>query len=115
MMNIRTFWWWRAQERHFSYVGFVAHKTFGIVGSQIEAKRIFNIVRICTNLCCSRLGMENLEMLINIYKNWPKDARVRGCLSMLKFMEREETLMNKNEEVITSLGLLEVDEGQNKV
>jgi hypothetical protein len=30
-------------------------------------------------------------------------------------MEREETLMNKNEEVITSLGLLEVDEGQNKV
>jgi hypothetical protein len=30
-------------------------------------------------------------------------------------MEMEETLMDKNEEVITSLGLLEVDEGQNKV
>jgi hypothetical protein len=30
-------------------------------------------------------------------------------------MEMEETLMDENEKVITSLGLLEVDEGQNKV
>jgi hypothetical protein len=30
-------------------------------------------------------------------------------------MEVEETLMDKNEKVIASLGLLEVDEGQNKV
>jgi hypothetical protein len=30
-------------------------------------------------------------------------------------METKETLMDKNEEVITSLGFLEVDEGQNKV
>jgi hypothetical protein len=30
-------------------------------------------------------------------------------------METEETLMDKNEEVIASLDLLEVDEGQNKV
>jgi hypothetical protein len=30
-------------------------------------------------------------------------------------MEIEETLMDDNEEVIASLGLLEVDEGQNKV
>jgi hypothetical protein len=68
--------WWRTQERHFSYVGFVPRKILGCVGSQIEVKRVFNIANICTNLCCSRLGMENLEMLINIYKNWPKDARV---------------------------------------
>jgi hypothetical protein len=59
--------------------------------------------------------MENLEMFINIYKNWPKNARVGGSLSMQKFMEIEETLMDENEEVIASLGLLEVDEGQNKV
>jgi hypothetical protein len=54
-------------------------------------------------------------MIVNIYKNWPKDARVGGSLSMKKFMEMEETLMYENEEVIASLGLLEVDEGQNKV
>jgi hypothetical protein len=41
----------------------------------------FSITCVYKNLCCSRLGMENLEMLINIYKNWPKDARVRGSLS----------------------------------
>jgi hypothetical protein len=34
---------------------------------------------------------------------------------MQKFMEMKETLMDDNEEVIASLGLLEVDEGQNKV
>jgi hypothetical protein len=59
--------------------------------------------------------MENFEMFISIYKNWPKDARVGGSLSMQKFMEMEETLMDENENVIASLGLLKVDEHQNKV
>jgi hypothetical protein len=107
--------WWRAKEGHFSYVKFVAHQILGIMGSQIEAERVFNIASICTNLGCSRLGTKNLEMLISIYKNWPKDARVGGSLSMQKFMEMEETLIDKNEKIISSLGLLEVDEGQNKV
>ncbi len=107
--------WWRALESYLSYVEFVVHKILGIVGSQIEAKRVFNIVGIYMNLRCFRLGMENFEMLINIYKNWPKDARVGGSLSMQKFMEIEETLMDENEKVIASLGLLEVDEVQNKV
>jgi len=107
-------WWW-AEEGHFSYVEFVARQILGIVGSQIEANRVFNIVGICMNLCCSRLGTENLEMFISIYKNWPEDARVGGFLSMQKFMEIKETLMGENEEVIASLGLLEADERQNKV
>ncbi len=72
---------------------------------------MFNIASICTNLWQSWLCMENLEMLINIYKNWPDDARVGGSSSMDKFMEMEETLMDENEEVITSLGLLDIDEG----
>ncbi len=50
-------------------------------------------------------------MLINIYKNWPNDARVSGFSSMDKFMEMEETLMDENEEVVASLGLLDIDEG----
>ncbi len=72
--------WWRAKERHFSYVKFVAHQILGIVGSQIEAEIIFNVASIYTNLRRSRLGTKNLEMFISIYKNWPKDARVRGSL-----------------------------------
>ncbi len=42
--------WWRAHEVHYSYVGFVAHQIFGIVGSQIEVERVFSIAGICTNL-----------------------------------------------------------------
>ncbi len=45
----------------------------------------------------------------------PKMLGLGFFLSMPKFMEVEETLMDKNEKVIASLGLLEVDEGQNKV
>ncbi len=82
---------------------------------QIEAERLVNIAGICTNLHHSRLGMENLEMIISIYKNLHEDAKVGGFLSMQKFMEMEEALMDNNEEVIASLCLLEVDEGQNKV
>ncbi len=107
--------WWRAQERHLSYVGFVVCQILGIVWLQIEAERLVNIAGICTNLHHSRLGMENLEMIISIYKNLHEDAKVGGFLSMQKFMEMEEALMDNNEEVIASLCLLEVDEGQNKV
>jgi hypothetical protein len=54
--------------------------------------------------------MDNLEMLIKIYKNWLDDACVGGS-SIDKFMEMEETLMDENEEVIASLRLLDIDEG----
>ncbi len=59
--------WWRAHEVHYSYVGFVARQILGIVGSQIEVERVFNIASICTNLRHSRLGIDNLEMFISIY------------------------------------------------
>jgi len=59
--------------------------------------------------------MKNLEMLININKNWLENGRVGGFLSMQKFIVMEKTLMDNNEEVIESLGPLEVDENQNKV
>jgi hypothetical protein len=54
-------------------------------------------------------------MIISIYKNLLEDIKVGGSLSMQKFIEMEETLMDNNEEVVASLGLLEVDEGQDKV
>jgi hypothetical protein len=41
--------------------------------------------------------MNNLEMLISIYKNWSDYARLGGFSSMEKFMQMEETLMNENE------------------
>jgi hypothetical protein len=40
----------------FSYVGFVDWQILGIVGSQIEVEKVFNIINICTNLQCFHLG-----------------------------------------------------------
>lgn len=78
------------------------------MGFQIEAKKVFCIGSMCTNQQCSHLGMDNLEMLIIIYTNWPSDA----CVNIFpwKFMEMEETLMDENEDVIASFKFLDMDE-----
>jgi hypothetical protein len=59
--------------------------------------------------------MDNLEMLISIYKIWLDDAWVWGLASMGQFMEMEEALMKENEELIDKLGLLKLDESSNRV
>jgi hypothetical protein len=54
-------------------------------------------------------------MLINIYKNWPNDVRVGGFSSLHKFMDMRKTLMDKNEDVIASFGLMKLNESNNRV
>jgi len=76
------------------------------VGFQIEAERVFNIASICTNLQHSWLAIENLEMLISIYKKWPTDACVEDMASTKQFIDMEEALMKENEDVIEQIGLL---------
>jgi len=61
-----------------------------IVGSQIKAKRVFSIIGICINLKHSWLGMDNLEMFVNTYKNWTNDPCVGGFPSIEKFMKMEK-------------------------
>jgi hypothetical protein len=48
--------------------------------------------------------MDNIEMIIHIYKDWPDDAHLCGFLSTEKFMQMEETLMNENEGSLHHLG-----------
>jgi hypothetical protein len=47
--------WWQKHEAMFLIVGFLAPHILGVVGSQIETKRIFSLVGILSNLrrCCS--------------------------------------------------------------
>jgi hypothetical protein len=52
------------------------------------------------------LDIENLEILINIYKNWPDDACVGALASMGQFMQMEEALMEENEDLIEKVGLI---------
>ncbi len=53
-------------------------------------------------------------MLICIYKNWPNDACVEDMASMKQFMDMEEALMEENEDVIEQIGLLELEESNNR-
>jgi hypothetical protein len=61
--------WWKVHESQFSYVAFVAWQILGIVGSQIEAEKVFKIAGTCINMRQSRLGIKLLEMLVSIYKD----------------------------------------------
>jgi hypothetical protein len=60
------------------------------------------------------LGIKNLEMLVNIYKNWVDD--VWPCtMSRENFMEMEGMLMEENENNMGKIGLLEVDDNIGKL
>ncbi len=48
--------------------------------------------------------MDDLEMIVSIYKNWSDDACLGGFSSMEKFMQMEESLMNENEGSLHHLG-----------
>jgi hypothetical protein len=59
------------------------------------------------------LDIENLEMFINIYKNWLNDVHVNTLESMKRFMEMKKTLVDESEDVIDKIGLLESEENDN--
>ncbi len=65
---------WVANESRFPNMGSLAQQIIGISGSQIETERIFSIIGVFTNLRRCHLGVENLDKLIMIYKNWLLDA-----------------------------------------
>jgi len=73
-------------------------------------KSFFNIEGIFTNHRCFELGIENFEMLITIYKDWPNENHVESLTSMGQFMDMEEALMEENEDFIDKVGLLEIKE-----
>jgi hypothetical protein len=60
----------------FSIVGFLARQILGIVGLQIEIKRIFYLVRILYQFEQMSFITRYFEKLIFPSNNWPNDARV---------------------------------------
>ncbi len=60
------------------------------------------------------MGIEIFEMLISIYKNWPNDVHVEDMTSMKQFMDMKEALMKEIEGVIEQIGLLELEESNNR-
>ncbi len=73
---------WNSHEIWFPNISFVAWQFFWIPKSQIEIEQIFNIVGMLTSLWHCKLGVENLNKLVMIMKNWSTDARA-NCVQEL--------------------------------
>lgn len=56
-------------------VPFLARQILAIPGSQIEIVRTFSVARLLCALRHCRLGHQNVDALVMIFKNWPINAR----------------------------------------
>ncbi len=68
--------WWKKHETMLSSIGFLIKQILGIIGSQIEMKNVFSLIKILINLKRCRLQLDNLEKWIFMNKNWLNDARM---------------------------------------
>ncbi len=93
----------------FPTIGFLAHQILGIVGSQIETKRIFSLTCIFTNLRRYHLQFKNLENLIFVSKNWPTDLRDE-CKLPSNLVELKQTNFNFEKDLEKFEGSFEGDE-----
>lgn len=107
--------WWREHEKEFPNVAFLARQILGIVGSQVELERLFSISGVITSLQrrklgMDKLGMDNLESLVLISKNWPDETRNDTKLeeiSLPHFLAVEDSIIDDNEYLIEQAGLFE--------
>jgi hypothetical protein len=79
----------------FPTLGLVMQQILGIIGYQIEAKCIFSLVGILTNLRRCRLQIDNLEKLILIYNLMILDTS--GPKNMADFIKFETNLVEELE------------------
>jgi hypothetical protein len=97
--------WWSINESKFPNVDFLAWRILGILNSQIKIKWNFLVVGVIISLWCCRVGLEKLDKLIIIYKNWLVDAQVDykfidGYKLMEFFFVVEKTLLEENEDLL---------------
>ncbi len=83
----------------------------GIVVSQIEIERIFNMVGVITSLRHCWLGIKNLDKFVFIMKNWLDDPKF-GCATSLpnsieEYLKIENDMISKNEDFIVNFNLFE--------
>ena len=102
--------WWRKHEKEFRNVAFLARQILGIVGSQVEIERIFSITGVILSQQRRRLGMEHLEKVVFISKNWPDEHNNVGKLedeSIEHFLEIEDIIVDDNIHLIEEADLFE--------
>ncbi len=99
--------WWKSHELQFPNISFVAKQLLRMSRSQIEIKRLFDIARILTSLHCYRLGVENLDKLVIIMKNWSSDARancMRKGKSLDDLLADEANIIDDNDVIPNVVG-----------
>jgi hypothetical protein len=112
--TFNSFGWWAEHEQQFPNITFLARQILGIIGLYIETERIFSMAEIIIGLKHYCLGIENLDKLILIMKNWPDDPRL-GCVSgplvksMEEYLDFEDFFLEKNEELFFKSILFEED------
>jgi len=81
-------WWekWEKYETLFPTVGFLVWQNLGIVGSQIEIKRIFFSVGILINLRRCHVQLYKFKKLIFVKKNWANGFKI-GYKSLFDLIE----------------------------
>ncbi len=67
---------WAKHETMFPTIVVLPHQILGIIGSQIEIKRIFSSIGILTNLRRCHLQSKKFKRLIFVNKNRPNDPRI---------------------------------------
>lgn len=72
------FTWCAEHEQQFPNIKHLVQQVMGIVGSQFKIEFFLYMVSIITSLKCCWLGIENLDKLVLIKKNWLDDLRF-GC------------------------------------
>jgi hypothetical protein len=82
--------WWKKHESMFPTFCLCLRQILGIVGSQIETKRMFSLVGILINLRRCHYNQMFLDKLIFINKKSHDDLRI-GCKSPSSLVEFIET------------------------
>jgi hypothetical protein len=82
----------------------LAQQILSILGSHIDIEHIFFVVGVLISLQQCHLGVENLNNLVMIYKNWLVDVQVNYKLvvgdRLGEFFVAKETLLEENEELL---------------
>ncbi len=97
----------------FPYLGFLAHQVMEIVGSQIKVEWMFNMARVIIGLKQCQLGIENLDNIVLITKNWHEDSRSSYTIgekfkTIEEYLNVEDNLFEKNEILIADFDFFEM-------
>lgn len=95
-------WWWTHEGQFQNVAAILAKQMLGILGFQVETKRMFSLASVLKTLRCCHLQVENLDKIIIVVKNWSNDPCLnRTTDSNFKdYVKSEVALVEENYEFI---------------